>query len=373
MKRSEIEKALKSESDEFTPDVFGRVMAQAAEGAEQSAAQPVQGSEPYKRRSPRRRLVTRISAFLAAAAACLAIVLPIALNNTAPAAIPAYATVCVKINPSVELTVEDGVVTGVRALNKDAAVLLVHSTLEGMAAETACVTVADLAASRNLMTEAGIALYVSGKDEAQLEASIRAQLTASNYKVADSDDAYAAELSERYNITYGKARLAAEVLRKYPQYAESAVVKSSADDLLDILEDYDEGEMDEFEAHLLQEYQTQYQQFVSDVETLLLSYEDDLRALDAKYPDLTRKELMTLVEEFNLKYQKLGEDFLIDLSDDDDWREIVEECLEEAEDVREDLEENADETFADLFEDWLEDFQGSFHDDWRKMRGRDED
>ena len=237
MKRSEIEKALKSESDEFTPDVFGRVMAQAAERTKQSAELPVQGSQPHKRRSPRRRLVTRISAFLAAAAACLAIVLPIALNNTAPAAIPAYATVCVKINPSVELTVEDGVVTGVRALNKDAAVLLVHSTLDGMSAETACVTVADLAASRNLMTEAGIALYVSGKDEAQLEASIRAQLTASNYKVADSDDAYAAELCERYKITYGKARLAAEVLRKYPQYAESAVVKSPADDLLDILED----------------------------------------------------------------------------------------------------------------------------------------
>lgn len=371
MKRSEMIGQLKRETEEHTPDILSRVTEEWKKEKEtlgSASPAPSATEEKTVRRASggRRRLGVRLAALFATAAACLAIVLPIALNS-APAAVPAYATVCVKINPSVELTVEEGVVTGVRALNKDAAVLLVHSSLEGLPAETACVTVADLADSRNLMTEAGIALYVSGKDEEALEASIRAQLTASNYKVADSDDAHAAELSERYGVSYGKARLAAEVLRKYPQYAEEAVVKCSSEDLLDILEDYDEGEMDEFEAHLMQEYQSQYQQFVRDVESLLLSYEDDLRALDAKYPDLSPEELFAEVEAFNLKYQKLGEDFLIEISEDlfdrEEWKDILEECIEEAEEVRKDLEEDADEMFADLFEDWLEDFQNAFDDD----------
>ena len=115
------------------------------------------------------------------------------------------------------------------------------------------------------------------------------------------------------------------------------------------------------------EYQSQYQQFVRDVESLLLSYEDDLRALDAKYPDLSPEELFAEVEAFNLKYQKLGEDFLIEISEDlfdrEEWKDILEECIEEAEEVRKDLEEDADEMFADLFEDWLEDFQNAFDDD----------
>ena len=374
MRRSQMIRSMRREADEYTPDVLSRVTEEfektkQAETLSAEETAPVVAPEKKSTRrlsDGRRKLGVRLAAVFAAAAACLAIVLPIALH-TAPAAIPAYATVCVKINPSVELTVEDGIVTDVRALNKDAAVLLVHSTLEGLPAETACVTVADLAESRNLMTEDGIALYVSGKDEEALEANIRAELTASNYKVADSDDAYAAELSERYGISYGKARLAAEVLRKYPQYAEEAVVKCSSEELLDILEDYDEGEMDEFEAHLMQEYQAQYQQFVQDVESLLLSYEDDLRALDEKYPSFSSSELLAEVEKFNLKYQKLGEDFLIepseDLFDRNEWKDIIKECIEEAEEVREDLEENADETFADLFEDWLEDFQNSFDDD----------
>lgn len=339
MRTSEIKKRLREESKTVVPDVWESVLSEAKEeGLIRNTVQ--------RRTKARRGNGKRLIGFLVAAAVvCLSVVLPITLSGAGTN----LTVVCMRINPSVEFTVQNGEVTGVRALNKDGAVLLVHHSLTGLPAEEACETVAITA--ENLITEDGITVYVSGDDEEELEKKISDRLQAHNYKLKKTDGAYAEQLAERYEISKGKARVAAEVLTLFPQYAEEAVVKQPIQELHEILEDYDEGEMDDFEEHLLTEYQQEYEAYVQTVSGLLEEYEGDLNELDG----MRQTDRLQQVPRFNEKYAMLGEDFQLDL--EDGWREAYYECMEELKEVRRDVKKNAEETFADLFEDWLEEFR----------------
>ncbi len=302
--------------------------------------------------------------FLALVIIC-SIIIPIALNNSKsiPTKTEEITAVCMQINPSVELEIKDGFITGAKGLNKDGVVLLVNASLVGMAAEDGCLWVAQAASAQGLITERGITLYVSGKDEADLENRISNKLKNSNFslnKGGANRQNKAEDLAKKYKISQGKARVVAEILSLFPNYDEKALCELPSEELFEILEDYREGEMDEFEAHLMTEYQAQFEQYKASVKGLLEKYETDLEELNT----LSGEELLKKIRLFNVEYEKLGEDFLIDENEiaEDGWEEVYEECKEEILEIAQEFKENEKETFADLFEDWLEDFQGSRFD-----------
>ncbi len=359
MTEKELKKALKQQADEHTPELADAVLQKAEEqGLFAQMPQEMPVVEKKKAGSIPRRRWGRIAGGLVAVAACCAIILPLALRNkpNTPAVAEPYTSVCMQINPSVELTVKNGKVTKARALNPDGAVLIVHSQLVGKPIAEACLQVAELANSRRLIGAEGITLYVSGEDETAMQSLLYGELTANNYVVKENESAEAERLKNTYCISTGKAKLIAEVLRLYPEYAEERLVKKSAEDLHELIEDYHEEEMENFQATLFAEYQVQYGLFVRDVSEKLGSYRADLNGLNALSP--TERDQQ--IQAFNQTYAILGEDFLIEANEP--WREAYAECLEELDEVEEELSENADEAFADLFEDWLEEFQESKFD-----------
>lgn len=380
MKTSDWKKILSEEADAHVPDLCDQILSRAdAEELWEHAQQektPMPEIKPRRAEKSRRRsgMARRIALAIAAVCLCLAVVLPIALQprpELPPVTADTQAVVCMRINPAVEFVVEEDKVTDVRALNKDAAVLLLHNSYVGQAAENACVGFAALAERENLITQEGISLYVSGKDEAALRERIERGLLANNYSLSDVGvqvQSYAEQLMQKYGIGRGKASAAAEVLQLFPQLAEAQVVKLDAEDLYELLEDYDEGEMEEFEASLLIEYEAEYAQFVADVSKLLSEYRAELTALAEDSEEVRRGKIPA----FNEKYAKLGEDFLIEEDDwkDDDWDDEFEDRLEELEELEEDLAEEADETFAELFDDWLEEFR---HGHWSDDDDNDDD
>ncbi|MGN0822763.1 MAG: hypothetical protein ACI4NG_03225, partial [Candidatus Gallimonas sp.] len=338
MKRNEIEQELRRESETYVPDGYDRICAALKEeGLLTSPADEIptkRAAAPRARR--KRRLFGGIAASLATIAACFAIVLPIALRDEISVPTPEYATVCMKINPAVELTVTEGAVTQTRALNKDGAVLLLCNDFTGKSAEEACSAIALLAEKSNKMTEAGITLYVSGKDETALETSIRARLASENYTLAETDSAYAERLATEYKISLGKAKVAAEVLTQFPAYSEKEIVKYDVEDLYEILEDYRKEDMDEIEARLNENYQDEYKAFVGKVQTLLNEYESALDELNASFDTVDDEEWERKVADFNERFSVLGDDFL-PKEEKKKWEKSYRECKEELADIQNDL------------------------------------
>ncbi len=366
MNKKELERRLREESNENIPDLADKILMKAEEEGlfEEREFAPTR-REKHVKRSWIRRPIGRIATALATAFVGIAVILPLVFRPSQKDGVTADAdatTVCMKINPSVEFTVENDVVTQARSLNQDAAVLLVHNDLEGKLVEEACLQFAAMAADRNLITEEGITLYVSGKDETAVEEKIAQKLKDNDYVFHRGAEEYEEEgekLASKYQISSGKARLIAEIIKIYPnKYSESRLAKMKIDDLYEILEEYDEDEMEKFIAELGGKYEEEYAKFVEIVSEKLIGYRADLEALN----DLPKEERLTEIERFNQTYFLLGEDFLIDL-EDDLWEECYEECLEELDEIEADLAKNADEAFFDLFEDWLEEFQENVRGD----------
>ncbi len=358
MTGKELEKLLKREAEEHTPELADVIMQKAEEeGLFQKPQEvPAQEEIPVLVFPKRNRGLRGLVGTFVAVAACCAITMPFVFREMGSSTVVAehHTSVCMQINPSVEFTVKNGKVTKARALNQDGAVLLVHSQLVGKSVEAACLDVAGMAERRNLLTADGITLYVSGGNEAATEKLIVDELSAHNYLVNSEGKDTQSEverLKATYPISKGKAKLVAEVLRLYPDRAEKRTVTMSSEELHELIEDYHEEEMERFEASLWTEYETQYAGFVEKVSKLLTTYRDDLTALN----ELTAEARGEAIVEFNQTYAALGEDFLIEV--DESWRETYNECLEELDEVEEELAENADDAFADLFEDWLEEFQ----------------
>ncbi len=358
MKREEIEKRLREEAEPI-PDLSDEILAKAEEEGLFSTPAPAPTREKPFPNPIRRQRIARAVAAVAVAAAIFTMVVPGLLNQKEGVTASADTSVCMQINPAIEFSVNDGKVSAVRSLNQDAVVLLIHEKLVGAPIEEACLQVAQLADSRSLITTDGITVYVSGKNESEIEGKISGKL--STYSVRFGEENYqneATRLATKYKITEGKARLAAKVLALYPNLAEEKVVKLRPSKLHELIEDYHEEEIERYEEELRLQYQALYGDFVQNVSALLAEYRTDLDALNGMTDTARKAE----IPEFNQKYAQLGDDFWIET--DESWRESYQECLEELEEIGEELEENADEVFADFFEDWLEEFQNEhFRDD----------
>ncbi len=357
MKKKDLEKRLRTEGQENIPDLKAQILAQAdAEGLFDRVPQTSPQTAVVRRRKPVR--LGKVFAALAACVACIALILPFALRSEPIGIQESYTTVCMKINPAVEFIVDEGKVTRTKALNKDGAVLLVHTSLEGVPVEQACLTVAQLAGGRNLITEKGITLYVAGENEEQIERKISESLQAQYLLQTGGADyqALAERLVSTYGISKGKARLVAEAMTLCG-IPEKKAVRMSAEDLHEEIEDYQEEEMDAFERELLGRFDSEYESYKAEVSELLVTYRERLEALN----EMSEGEREEEIAPFNRDFSKLGEDFQIDTRIS--WERAYGECMEEIVEATEDFAEDPDETFRDLFEDWLEEFQNKEFDD----------
>lgn len=113
MKQSQLKKQLKAESDRFVPDPFDKITAAAKNEIPTAKAQTERTSSRRKKARKRNGLIG-ICASLAAAAACLAIVLPVTLSGANDAKTP----LTVQLSP--QDTYGIGAVTAARLLGEGA-------------------------------------------------------------------------------------------------------------------------------------------------------------------------------------------------------------------------------------------------------------
>lgn len=300
MKNREIVNRLRAEAKEHTPDV--RVDLSEVRPA------PLDGGAvavPAKRRTHSAVLIAAVALILV-----LAALLPFFLRGGG-----GPTTLVISINPSAELTLEEGRVMRTRPLNKDAAVLLAGCDLLGMTAEEACLTFAELAGARNLIGTDGVRIRVSGKDGGRLLREIHGALDAL-FEVKDLDD-------ESFQSLMGG---------------------------------YDEDAMERFEDYVLREYGEKQQQYLARAQVLLETYRADLEAVDLRD--------RAAMQAFNEKYLLLGEDLLFELDEDDDEDDdIREELLEEYDELMRLLERDEKKAFEELFKGFMELLEEEYEDD----------
>lgn len=298
MNRRELEHELYREAEEHVPDVYARVLREAERG---------DGGEVLVR-TGRRWVFPAV--LLAGLMVLLACILPFALRGGSGG----LANLYISINPSVDFVVEDERVTGVRALNRDAAVVLADADVSfiGMTPEEAGVKFAQLSEAHRLITAQGIGVYATGENGEELARRVRERLTGE----------------------YGGV---------YP------VEELAAADLDAILAAYDEDAMGDFEDYLERELSHLRKDFASRVRALLPTYEEDLAAVFAG--SMTR-------EQFNAKYLYLGEDCIFEDGDEEE-----EDLLEEFDELRRDIGRYGDDYIYDeLYDEFLEAVEESYED-----------
>lgn len=285
----ELERELRSEAEEHTPDVYDRIL---SVQAEKDASGEVIAAAHHHRRN----------LFLACAAAVivliLACVLPFAFRDNA------LATVYLSINPSVEFIVEDNEVTGVRSLNRDAALLVAGETFVGLSPEDASEKFVRLSDEKRLITASGIGLYVTGDDSADIERRVRERLTGGTQS-----------------------------------YSVHALDQTELDALIAA---YDEAAMGDFEDYLERELDHLRDGFSERVRALTATYLSDLAAVN-------RSDAQSIAA-FNQKYLYLGEDCIFE-DGDEEIRELEENFAE----LCRDIDRYGDRfIFDELFDEFLE-------------------
>lgn len=289
--RRELERELRKEALEHTPDVYDRV----------KSAAPLQEGEVLVKTHPRTPLIV-LACAVAGVLFLLACILPFALRGSSVG----NANLYISINPSVEFIVEDDQVTGVKALNPDAAIILADAGTDfvGMTPEDASAAFAALSAQKKLITADGIGVYATGRNAEDISRRVRDRLTS------------------EYGGTYSVNELAQS-------------------DLDALLAAYDEKVMGDFEDYLENELSYLREGFAQKVRELLTTYLTDL---DAVFADTMTRE------DFNLKYLYLGEDCIFE-----DGDESHEDLSEEFEELRREIERFGDDYIYDeLYDEFLE-------------------
>ncbi|MBQ8885054.1 MAG: hypothetical protein IJY62_01585 [Clostridia bacterium] len=179
-----------------------------------------------------------------------------------------YAYVAIDINPSIELVVKDGVVTGVKACNEDASVLLNGETVVGLTVEAASNLIVALAEELGYLTDANndvkitvvsddTALAETVEKKAQDGAKKGSLKAAINHNPRAEDERKVKELQEENpelykDLTPQKLRMI-EAIMVYDTtmtYEKGAAMKVSelADLLDDLFDDFKDVVGDELEG-----------------------------------------------------------------------------------------------------------------------------
>lgn len=295
--RRELERELRREAEEHTPDVYDRLTAACQEmRAAGSAVAVVRSRKP---------LLAALAGATAVLLILLACILPFVLRGGGTAMRGGgTANLYISINPSVEFVVEDDRVTGVHALNRDAAILISGENFIGMSPEDAGAAFAALSERKHLITAQGVGVYATGSDSEQLEQRVRARLE------SQSQGAY-------------------------------TVSTLSQTDFDALIASYDEAAMGDFEDYLGRELAHLRAGFAEQVRTLMDTYLADLENVSAG--SMTQAE-------FNAKYLYLGEDCIFE-----DGDESVGDLREGFEELRQEIGRHGDEyIFDELYDEFLE-------------------
>ena len=293
--RRELETELRREAQEHTPDVYTRIR----------SAQPIRAEGDVLVRTRRKPFLV-LACAVAAVLVALACILPFALQKGTPA-VGGNGNLYISINPSVEFTVQDNKVTGVRALNRDAALLLVGEDFVGMTPEDAGAAFAELSDQKHLITAQGIGVYATGADGAAIEQRVRERLTG------------------QYGGTY-------------------AISELSKTDFDALLAAYDATAMGDFEDYLERELSYLSAEFAQKVRELTGTYLADLDSVFAG--SMTQAD-------FNTKYLYLGEDCIFE-DGDESRRDLEEEFAE----LCRDIERYGDDyIFDELFDEFLDEIE----------------
>lgn len=284
--RRQMQEELRKEAEEHTPDVYGRILSA-------QSAPPQKGGAVALARPNRAKPV--LACLLAAVLLFLAIFLPIRLLGGGGLS----GTVYISINPAVEFVVEQDKVTGVKALNRDAALLVAGEDFAGLSPEDAGEKFVALSEEKQLITAAGVGVHGTGADGEALEQRVRARLSAGG---------------QRYTVhELGQTELDA------------------------LIAAYDERAMGEFEDYLERELSSLRTGFAERVHALMQTYLADLYA-------------MTDRAAFNQKYLYLGEDCIFE-----DGDESLSELAENFRELERELARHGDAyIFDELFEEFLE-------------------
>lgn len=297
MKDSELLETLRREAEQHTPDVRGRVLAEAERFPD--PIPPVKGGAVAV--SAKKIWIPLVAIVLA-----FAVLLGgFALWRAWGSGTGGYATIVVSINPSVEFTVEEGRVKTARSLNRDAAVLLYGQDFDGVKTEEACLRFAALAEEKHLIGAEGIRVHGAGKGGAQIARRVQTALE-EKYLVSEMDESV----------------------------------------FEDLLASYDERVMGDFEDWLERELEPQKDAFKQEITALVASYEDDLNALDLNDA--------AAVDAFNNTYLKLGDDLTVERGTTK--RELLEEFYE----LRQKLERSENAVLEDLFEEFLDELEDRY-------------
>ena len=294
LEKRELERELRREAEEHTPDVYARVR----------SAPPVRAEGEVLAAHRRRGPLIALACAVAAVLVLLACILPFALRGEPAVPFGGNANLYISINPSVEFVVQDNKVTGVRALNRDAALLINGEDFTGLSPEDASAAFAALSEQKHLITQQGIGVYATGEDAEQIEQRVR----------------------ERLNGEYGGTYSVSEL---------------SQTDFEALIAAYDENAMGDFEEYLERELAHLRSEFAGLVRGLLETYRDDLDAVTAG--TMTRTD-------FNAKYLYLGEDCVFE-----DGDESPRELLENFEELSSAIGRYGDEyIFDELYGEFLE-------------------
>ena len=339
---------------------------------------------------------SRVAWACVAACVCIALIggfgfwLFSSFGSNAPVALSTNTYVCIDINPSVAITLdESNNVVAVKPHNKDGAILLFGESLVGMSLEDACDRIIMLSWKLGYLQSGGdVNLTIAGDDKDKERAigqdllvKIDTYLQANSIyaNVVDSVDENLKGLAQKYGVSQGKMALVQKVCQASGMSVKKAV-KLSLDDLNDILEDLEEegiveaeSQLDQYKQQLqndqdylnLQAQVEMYQRLVDRIEEIMErggieedEDDEDEEDEDEDEEDVVVVDLATTIAEFNAlfelgsTYRYLGE------ANSQSFGRHVDRVLSDLEDEIDDIE--------DILEDYWDNIKQQYKKESKK-------
>lgn len=312
------------------------------------------------------------------------------LGQNTPVALSTNTYVCIDINPSVAITLDEGgSVVAVKPHNKDGAIVLYGESLVGMSLEDACDRIIMLSWKLGYLQSGGdVNLTIAGDDKDKertigqdLLGKIDTYLQANSIdaNVVDTADETIRSLAQKYGVSQGKMALVQKVCQASGMSVKKAV-KLSLDDLNDILEDLEEegiiaaeSQLDQYKQQLqndqdylnLQAQVEMYQRLVDRIEEIMErggieedEDDEDEEDEDEDEEDVVVVDLATTIAEFNAlfelgsTYRYLGE------ANSQSFGRHVDRVLSDLEDEIDDIE--------DILEDYWDNIKQQYKKESKK-------
>ncbi len=289
MKNKDIIRAIKKEANSFIPDMKSQIM----------SSLPFSQEDKPIREKPRfyKRPVFAIAAIVLCLSAALLLTYFLYNPQTDVAISNSY--ISIDINPSIELTADkNDIVTSIRPMNADAAILIFEENFSEMSVEDACVKIVSLAVeaeyidanSENAINIIGI--NDNQKHETALSNKIRNKLQnyltensiSANLNTSTNPSKELKEAAKQHKVTVGKMELLNQLLEKYPEITFEEAKKKSVKEINELLKNYDEEAITNLASTLEDEYakarqniHNELQREISEIEN---NYADILGAIN---------------------------------------------------------------------------------------------